>query len=303
MNLKSTLPTIVQGYIDTLINMMDTEVTYLTTIAGTSDDPKALNEATSMQTGYEAVKSVYALSSSDSICSSSITWDFDEDTSVVLKRETDDSATTASVCSLKTATSTTTTSAAAAASSNFWIYSYSDTTCSSDDEYDSAEGFGSDSLGCVPWSGDAGDMAMKAKFDNSLWEVTVYSGESCDSSNLLYTLESEKCYDLSDISASGAYNVAKAVKDFTIYTYSDTDCKTESGVGDAEGYGTESLGCVTFSGGIDGFKADFDASLYVVTVYTGEACDSSNLLDTVTSGKCYDTSATDSGGAYKIALV
>lgn len=305
MNEKESLGTTVQAYIDELVTNMDQEVNLLTTIAGNYGDPAALVNATSMLEGYANMKTMYSLTSSDSICSSTITWNFEEDSSVVLKRDTDDTATTASVCSLKSTASTTTTSAAAVASTNFWIYTYADTTCSSDDEDDEAEGFGSESIGCFDWTGSgSGDMALKAKFDNSLWEVTVYTGQSCDSSNLLYTMESETCYDISSASTSGSYKVAKAVEDFWFYPYSDTKCETESSTGDLEGFGTDSLGCNKYSGGsMDSFKAVFDGSLYKVTLYDGEACDSTNVLDTVISGKCYDTSSTSSGGAYGIELV
>ncbi|KAJ5609511.1 hypothetical protein N7528_010078 [Penicillium herquei] len=303
MNEKANLAITVQGYIDTLTAQMDVEVDYLTTIAGKTGDASALEEATKMQEGYANVKSHYGLSTSSSICMKTITWKFEQVADTVLKRDTDDTddtTTTASVCSLKTVTATTTTtSAATAASSDFWIYSYSDTTCDSDDESTSAEGFGSESLGCIPWTGE--QKGMKAKFDSSLWEVTVYSGESCDSSDLLYTLESETCYDISATGDEGSYKVAKATKDFTIYTYADsTTCDGDATV--ETGSGTASLGCVTFTGSLDGFKAVFDGSLYKVTVHKGESCDSSNVLDTVTSGTCYDTSATDGKGAYNIVL-
>lgn len=112
MNTYSTVTTTVQGYIDTLITVMDAESALLTTIAGNSGLTNALDEANDMLTGYAALKSKYS-----SVCSTSITWDFTADANPALKRrdDDDDTETTAAACTIS---SSPTTTASASASSD-----------------------------------------------------------------------------------------------------------------------------------------------------------------------------------------
>jgi hypothetical protein len=88
---------------------------------------------------------------------------------------------------------------------------------------------------------------------------------------------------------------------FWVYAYWEADCSGMSVK--TEGFGSRSLGCVTWTGKSHGFKADFDESVYSVTVYKGGACDSAKELVKLTPGTCYDTSFTGDSGAWGVALV
>ncbi|KAJ5789477.1 uncharacterized protein N7518_006488 [Penicillium psychrosexuale] len=169
MTAKSGLTTYVQASVDEMVNIMDTEVTYLTTIAGNSGETNALTEASSMIAAYAALRSTYGLDSGGtSVCSPTISWDFTEDSSVVLKRDTDDTTTAATLCSLKTATSITT---SAEVTATFWVWNYEYSDCT--DEETEVEGFGDKSLGCVPWYGDGGWEGLKASFDETKYSFGI----------------------------------------------------------------------------------------------------------------------------------
>ncbi|KAJ5751641.1 glycoside hydrolase [Penicillium odoratum] len=82
---------------------------------------------------------------------------------------------------------------------------YSDSTCGSyltDDEGSTSD------VGCIAWV-TSGGSAVYPLFDESVFSIAAYSGDSCDSSDKLMSFNSGTCYELDIESGKGSWKITK----------------------------------------------------------------------------------------------
>lgn len=92
---------------------------------------------------------------------------------------------------------------------------------------------------------------------------------------------------------------------YNLRLFEDTSCGdfviTAEGSSDNE----YSVGCQPWpqEGVFHGVRPFFDESLFAITVYRGDGCDSAESVELTTSGTCYDVGFTEGHGSFMVEVL